>query len=89
MPEWLKEQIANLSSRKACIGSNPILSAKKINKKTRNCENYFVSLFCRVEEVNPSFEILYGVYGVKVARKFVVLSVWVRVPVNTHFEMLN
>ena len=29
------------------------------------------------------FEILYGVYGVKAARKFVVLSVWVRVPVNT------
>ncbi len=62
---------------------------KKINKKTRNCENYFVSLFCRVEEVNPSFEILYGVYGVRVARKFVVLLVWVRIPVNTHFEMLN
>jgi hypothetical protein len=27
LPEWLKEQIANLSSRKGCIGSNPILSA--------------------------------------------------------------
>jgi hypothetical protein len=29
------------------------------------------------------FEMLYGVYGVKVARKFVVLSVWVRVPIIT------
>jgi len=27
LPEWLKEQIANLSSRKGCIGSNPIFSA--------------------------------------------------------------
>ena len=40
-------------------------------------------MYCWVEEVNPRFEMLYGVYGVKVARKFVVLSVWVRVPVIT------
>ena len=70
-------------------GSSPSAGTLKKNKNTRNSENYFVSLFCRVEEVNPSFEILYGVYGVKVARKFVVLLVWVRIPVNTHFEMLN
>ena len=27
VPEWLTEQIANLSSRKGCVGSNPTSSA--------------------------------------------------------------